>query len=71
MTLYIGQQHPITVYRTVFGVCVVLVLSVISCSCYYFLDRILFHHHFHHDSFDYYWDFDGYSLLFNCTFGVL
>ena len=28
-TLFIGQQHPITVYRTGFWVCVVLVLSVI------------------------------------------
>ena len=28
-TLFIGQQHPITVYRTGFGVCVVLVFSVI------------------------------------------
>ena len=28
-TLFIGQQHPITVYRTGSWVCVVLVLSVI------------------------------------------
>ena len=28
-TLFIGQQHPITVYRTGFWVCVVLVLSVV------------------------------------------
>ena len=28
-TLFIGQQHPITVYRTGFWVCVVLVFSVI------------------------------------------
>ena len=47
MTLYIGQQHPITVYMTVFWVSVDLVLSVIRCSFYYFLDRILFHHDFH------------------------
>ena len=47
-----------------FGVCVVLTLSVIRCSCYYFLDRILFHHDFHHDSCDYHWDFYGHSLLF-------
>ena len=46
VTLYIDQQHPITVYRTVFWVCVVLVSSVIRCSCYYFLDRILLHHDF-------------------------
>ena len=31
-TLFIGQQHPITVYRTGFWVCVVLVLSVICVS---------------------------------------
>ena len=30
VTLCIGQPHPITVYGTGFGVCVVLVLSVIS-----------------------------------------
>ena len=30
--------------------CVVLMLSVIRYSCYYFLDAILFHHDFHHDS---------------------
>ena len=40
----IGQQRPITVYRTGFCVCFVLVLNVIRCSCYYFLDIILFHH---------------------------
>ena len=53
--LCIGQQHPITVYRTGFGVCVVLVLSVIRYSWYYILDRILFHHDFHHDSCDCNW----------------
>ena len=31
-TLFISQQHPITVYRTGFWVCVVLVLSVICDS---------------------------------------
>ena len=40
------QQHPITVYKTGYGVCVVLVLSAIRCSCYYLLDRMLFHHDF-------------------------
>ena len=50
MTLCIGQLHPITVCRTVVWVCAVLVLSVIMCSFYYFLDRILFHHEIHHDS---------------------
>ena len=34
-TLFIGQQHPITVYRTGFWVCVVLVFSVI---CVPFVD---------------------------------
>ena len=46
MTLYIGQQHPITVYRTGFGVCVVLVLNAIRCTCHYFLDRIIFHNEY-------------------------
>ena len=41
MALYFGQQHPGTVYRTGVWVCVVLVLSVISCSCCYFLDFIM------------------------------
>ena len=42
VTWYIGQQHPITVYRTDFWVSAAQVLSVIRCSCYHFLDRILF-----------------------------
>ena len=58
MTLYIGQQHPIT-YGTGFWVCVALVLNVIRCSGHYFLDRILFHHDFHHESCDYHWNFYG------------
>ena len=57
VTLRIDQQHPITVYRTGFWVFVVLVLSVIRCSCSYFLDISLFHHDFHHDSCNYYCDF--------------
>ena len=68
MTLCIGQLHPITFYMTILWVCVVLVLSVIRCSCYYFRDRILFHHDFNHDSCDYYWDFYGHSLLFELQF---
>ena len=59
VVLYIGQHHPITVYRTGFGVCVALVLGVIRCSCYCFLDGILFYHDFHHDIGDYHWDFYG------------
>ena len=47
MTFYIGQQHPITVYRTGLGVCVVLLLSVVRCSCHFFLYKMLFHHDFH------------------------
>ena len=61
MTLYIGQQHPITG----FSVHVVLVLNFIRYSCHYFLDRIPFHHDFHHDSCVYHWDFYGHSLLFD------
>ena len=70
VTLYIGQQHPITIYRTVFFplLCVVLVLSVIKCYCYYFLYIILFHHDFHHDSCDYRWVLCGHSLLFELHF---
>ena len=68
VTLYIGQQHPSTVYRTGFWVCTVLVLSAICCTCYYFLDIILFHHDFHHDSRDYHWDFYDHSLLFELHF---
>ena len=45
--------------RTVFSVYVVLVLNVIRYFCHYFLDRILFHHDFYHDSCDYHWDFYG------------
>ena len=52
----------------VFGVCVILVFSVIRCFCYYFLDRILFHHSFHYDSCDYHWDFYGHSRLFKLRF---
>ena len=49
--------------------CAVLVLSVIMCSFHYFLDRVLFHHDFHHDSCDYYWDFYGqpFHKAFICT----
>ena len=68
VTLYIGQQLPRTVF---FWVCFVLVLSSTRCSCYYFLDRIVFHHDFHHDScdyYDYYWEFYGHSLLFKLHF---
>ena len=68
MTLYIGQEHPTILYRTGFGMCVVLVLSVMRCSCYYLLDRILFHQDFHHDSCDYHSDFYGHPLRFELQF---
>ena len=53
-----APHHPIA-YRTGFCVCVIPVLNVIRCACHYFLDKILFHHDFHHDSCDYHWDFNG------------
>ena len=68
VALYTGQQHPITVYKSGFGVCVILVLSVIRYSCYYFLDIIIFPHDFHHDGCDYHWDFYGHWLLFELHF---
>ena len=65
----VNSPHKGPVTRKMFPfadvIMVVLVLSVIRCSCYYFLDRILFHHDFHHDSCDYHWDFYGHSLLLN------
>ena len=56
--------------QSVFWLCVVLVLSVIRCSCYYFLDRILFHHDFH-DSCAYHWDFMAINYFVNYTVGFL
>ena len=67
MTYCIGQQHPITIYRTVFCACVVLVLSVIRCSCYYFLDIILFYH----DSLNYHWDVMAIHYFLNYSLGFL
>ena len=58
-------------YRTGFWVCVVLVLNVIRCSCHYFIDRILFHHDFLHDSCDYHWDFMAINYLLIYTLGFL
>ena len=49
--------HNHIAYRTGFGVCVVLVLNAIRCSCHYFLYIILFHHEFHHDSYESHLDF--------------
>ena len=62
----VAPHHSL--YRIVLWVCVVLVLSVIRCFCYYILDRIFFHHAFHHDDCDYHWDFYGHSLLFDLHF---
>ena len=57
--LLLQLQHNRIANRTGFSVYVVLVLNVIRYSCHYFLDKILFHHDFHHDSCDYHWDFYG------------
>ena len=40
----------------------------IQVLLYYFLDRILFHHDFYHESCNYYWDFYGHSFFLNYTF---
>ena len=63
-----AATHHRIAYWTGFGVCIVLVLNVIRCSYHYFLDRILFHHDFHHDSCDYHWDFYGHLLPFDPHF---
>ena len=49
-----------------FLVCAVPLLSVIMCSFYYFHDRVLFHNDFHHETYDYYWDFV--AILFNLNY---
>ena len=54
-----AAPHNRIANRTGFSVYVVLVLNVIRYSCHDFLDRILIHHDFHHDSCDYHWDFYG------------
>ena len=46
VTLSIGELLSITVYRAVFWVCAVLVLSVNMSSFCYLFDRVLFHHGF-------------------------
>ena len=58
-------------YRTGFLLYVALVLNVTRCSCHYFLDRILFHHDFHHDSCDYHWDFMAINYLLIYILGFL
>ena len=64
-----AASHHRIAYQTSFWVCVVLVLSVIRCSCHYFLDRILFDHDFHHDSCDYHSVFRAINYL--CDLGFL
>ena len=66
-----AAPHHCKADRTGFWVCVVLVLNVIRCSCHYFLDIILFHHDFHHDSCDYHWDFMAINYLLIYTLGFL
>ena len=65
-----APYHSIA-YRTVFGVCVVPVLNAIRCSCHYFLDIILFHHDFHHDSCDYHWIFMTINYLLISALGFI
>ena len=66
-----AAPHNRIANRTVFWVYVVLVLNVIMYSCHYFLDRIIFHHDFHHDSCDYHWDFMAINYLLIHTLGFL
>ena len=54
-----AAPHNRIANRIVLSVYVVLVLNVIRYSCHYFLDIIIFHHDFHHDSCDYHWDYFG------------
>ena len=65
------EPHNRIANRTGVGVYVVLVLNAIRCSCHYFLDRILFHHAFHHDSCDYHWVIMAINYLLIYTLGVL
>ena len=58
-----GPLWPTAYIGLFFGVCVVLVLSVIICS-FYFLDRVLFHH----DTFDGYWNFMATMIILDYTF---
>ena len=70
VTLCICQLHLIPVYKTVFWVYAVLELSVIRCSFYYFLDRVVFHHTFHRYDYHCYWDFYGHYFHLNYTFRI-
>ena len=66
-----AAPHNRIANRIGFWVYVVLVLNVIRYSCHYFLDRIIFHHDFHHDSCDYHWDFMAINYLLIYTLGFL
>ena len=55
----ISSTHNRIANRTGFWVYVVIVLNVIRYCCHHFLDRIIFHHDFHHESCDYHWEFYG------------
>ena len=65
-----AAPHNRIANRTGFWVYVALMLNVIRYSCHFFLDIILFHHDFHHDSCDYHLDFFGHYLPFNIHFIV-
>ena len=66
-----AAPHHRIAYRTGFWMCVVIVLNVIRYPCHYFLDRILFHHDFHHDSCDYHWYFMAINYTLIDTLGFL
>ena len=66
-----AAPHDCIANWTVFWVYVVLVLNIIRYSCHYFLDRILFHHDFHHDCCDYHWDFMAINYLLIYTLGFI
>ena len=66
-----AAPHHRIAYWNEFGMCIVLVLNVIRCSGHYFLDRIIFHHDFHHDICDYHWDFISLNYLLIYTLGFL
>ena len=63
-----SQQHPITIYRTGLWFALFWCWLLLGAVVYCYLDIILFHHGFYHDSCDYYWDLYGHYLLFNYTF---
>ena len=66
-----AEPHNRIANRTGFSVYNGLVLNVIRYSCHYFLDRILFHHGFHHGGCGCRWDFCGHWLPFDLYFRLL